>query len=89
MRLKKKYTNNEDWYLFNLSVQKDFQKKGVATKLLTPMLSFCNENSYFCYLETNDKNNVDIYQHFGFSLKETSFIPDSNVNHFAMLKENK
>ena len=87
MALKKKHTNNKDWYLYNLSIKKVFQGKGKATELLTPMLNFCNENSYFCYLETNKEENVPIYQHFGFILKETTFIPDSSVSHFAMLKK--
>lgn len=55
MKLKKKYTNNEDWYLYNLSVHKDYQGKGIASQLLIPMLDFCSKNSYSCYLETNNK----------------------------------
>jgi ribosomal protein S18 acetylase RimI-like enzyme len=37
MKLKRKYTNNFDWYLYNLSVRKDAQGKGIASKLLKPM----------------------------------------------------
>ena len=87
MKLKKKYTNNEDWYLYNLSVHKDYQGKGIASQLLIPMLDFCSKNSYSCYLETNNQKNIHIYEHFGFKLKEMSFIPNSKVNHYAMLKE--
>lgn len=87
MKLKKKYTNNEDWYLYNLSIHQIHQGKGIASQLLTPMLDFCSKNSYSCYLETNSERNVHIYEHFGFKLKETSFIPNSKVNHFSMLKK--
>lgn len=51
------------------------------------MLDFCSKNSYSCYLETNNEKNVQIYEHFGFKLKETAFIPNSKVHHYAMLKE--
>ena len=40
MKLKKKYTGHIDWYLYNLSVRKDAQGKGIAKKLLQPMLTF-------------------------------------------------
>ena len=43
MKLKKKYTGHIDWYLYNLSVRKDAQGKGIAKKLLQPMLTFCDD----------------------------------------------
>ncbi|MBO5777118.1 MAG: GNAT family N-acetyltransferase, partial [Clostridia bacterium] len=38
MNLKKEFTDHYDWYLFNLSIKKDAQGKGIASKLLRPML---------------------------------------------------
>ena len=43
MKLKKKYTGHIDWYLYNLSVRKEAQGKGIAKKLLQPMLEFCDD----------------------------------------------
>ena len=40
MNLKKQYTDHYDWYLFNLSIKKDAQGKGLASKLMRPMLQF-------------------------------------------------
>ena len=37
MKLKKKYTGHIDWYLYNLSVKKEAQGKGIAKKLLLPV----------------------------------------------------
>lgn len=87
MMLKNKHTQNNDWYLYNLSIKKEAQGKRIATQLLKPMLDFCNKNATTCYLETNNQKNVSIYEHFGFTLKESTFIPNSKVNHYAMLKE--
>ena len=69
MKLKKKYTGNNDWYLYNICVQKNAQGNKIASKLLFPLLDFCDNNSLPCYLETNSKNNVPLYEHFGFTLK--------------------
>ena len=42
MNLKKKYTNNEDWYIYNLCVSKEAQGKKIASKLMKPLLNFFN-----------------------------------------------
>ena len=86
MPLKKKYTNHNDWYLFNLSVKKSAQGKGIASKLLKPMTEFCNSINSICYLETNKDTNVPMYEHFGFKLEEKDFIPNTDVMHYAMTK---
>ena len=86
MSLKKKYTEHVDWYLYNLSVLPDAQGKGIAGKLLRPMLAFCDRENIVCYLETNKQSNVELYRHFGFQLAEQGVIPGSNVIHYAMTR---
>ena len=89
MKLKKKYTNNVDWYLYNLSIKKDAQGKGIDSKLLKPMLNFCDQEKMVCYLETNKESNVSLYEHFGFSLEEKGLIKNSSVWHYAMTRSYK
>lgn len=89
MKLKEKYTKNIDWYLYNLSIKKDSQGKGIASKLLKPMLSFCDNEQMVCYLETNKESNVSLYEHFDFTLDEKYLIPKSNVWHYAMTRKPK
>ena len=86
MKLKKEFTGNQDWYLYNLSVKKDAQGKGIASKLMRPMLEFCKNEKMPAYLETNKASNVKMYQHFGFELKREEPIPKTTVNHYAMVK---
>ena len=43
MNLKKEFTDNYDWYLYNLSIKKDAQGKGIASKLIKPMLKFLDD----------------------------------------------
>lgn len=89
MSLKKEFTEHYDWYLFNLSVKKDAQGKGIASKLLRPMLTFCDEEKMVAYLETNKEKNVSLYNHYGFELKKEELIPKTTVMHYAMVRKPK
>ena len=87
MNLKKSFTDNYDWYLFNLSIRKEAQGKGLASKLMRPMLQFCDDERMVAYLETNKEANVGLYQHYGFDLMKEEKIPKSTVMHYAMVRE--
>lgn len=86
MNLKKEFTDNYDWYLYNLSIKKDAQGKGIASKLMRPMLTFCDDERMVAYLETNKDKNVEIYKHFGFDLMKEEIIPKTPVTHYAMTR---
>ncbi len=89
MNLKKEFTDNYDWYLYNLSIKKDAQGKGIASKLMRPMLQFCDDERMVAYLETNKETNVGLYQHYGFDLMKEEIIPKSPVTHYAMVRHPK
>ena len=89
MNLKKEFTDNYDWYLYNLSIKKDAQGKGIASKLLRPMLKFLDDEKMVAYLETNKESNVGLYNHFGFDLKKEEVIPKTTVTHYAMVRNPK
>ena len=87
MNLKKEFTDHYDWYLFNLSIKKDSQGKGIASKLMRPMIQFCDDERMVAYLETNKETNVGLYQHYGFELMKEEMIPKSPVTHYAMVRK--
>ena len=87
MNLKKDFTDNYDWYLYNLSIKKDAQGKGIASKLMRPMLQFCDDERMVSYLETNKETNVSLYQHYGFELMKEELIPKTPVTHYAMVRK--
>ena len=89
MNLKKQFTGHYDWYLFNLSVKKDAQGKGIASKLMRPMLQFCDNERMAAYLETNKESNVGLYRHYGFDLMKEELIPKTSVTHYAMVRSPK
>ena len=87
MNLKKEFTDNYDWYLYNLSIKKDAQGKGIASKLMRPMLQFCDDEQMVSYLETNKEANVGLYKHYGFELVKEELIPKTPVIHYAMVRK--
>ena len=90
MNLRKKYTNNEDWYLYNIFINPQHKGKKICSKLMRPLLNFCKLNKKICYLETNSDDNIPIYKHFGFKLVEKCLVPDTNnLQHYAMLFDGK
>ena len=89
MNLKKEFTDNYDWYLYNLSIRKEAQGKGIASKLMRPMLQFCEDERMAVYLETNKEANVGLYQHYGFDLMKQEQIPGTPVMHYAMVRRSK
>ena len=89
MNLKKQFTDNYDWYLYNLSIKKDAQGKGIASKLMRPMLQFCDDERMVAYLETNKEVNVGLYRHYGFDLMKEELIPKTPVTHYSMVRHPK
>ena len=87
MNLKKDFTDHYDWYLYNLSIKKDAQGKGIASKLMRPMLQFCDDEKMISYLETNKETNVGLYRHYGFELMKEERIPKTPVTHYAMVRK--
>ena len=87
MNLKKEFTENYDWYLYNLSVKSSAQGKGIAGRLMRPMLQFCDDERMVAYLETNKESNVSMYRHYGFDLMKEELIPKSTVTHYAMVRK--
>ena len=87
MEQKKEFTDHYDWYLYNLSIKKDAQGKGIASKLMRPMLNFLDDERMVAYLETNKESNVGLYRHYGFELKKEEQIPKTSVIHYAMVRQ--
>lgn len=89
MKVKKNYTNHKCWYLYNVTVKPQFQSKGNCSKLLKPMFNYFDRTRQDCYLETHSKENVYMYEHFGFELLETGNIPKTNIKQYSMIRKSK
>ena len=76
------------WYFFIIGVDPNYQGKGYASRLIKPMLARIDKEQLPCYLDTNNENNVGIYQHFGFKVLKKYQIPGINVINWSMLRKN-
>ena len=65
----------------------DYQGQGYASTLLKAMFTRIDNDRLPCFLETQNANNVPIYQHYGFKVVEESIVPNTKVTNWAMLRE--
>ena len=75
------------WYLHNIAVRKTFRGKGFAGKLIKPVLAKLDKTKLPCYLETQNPDNVPIYEHYGFKIMDISEIRGAGgIKNWAMLR---
>lgn len=87
MKIMAKYVDHRCWYLQSFTVHPSYQNQGVASSTIKPMLDFLDATDQKCFLETNKESNVSIYEHFGFKVVESGYLPGSKTPHYAMLRE--
>jgi ribosomal protein S18 acetylase RimI-like enzyme len=85
--LHKKHAPCPHYYLFFIGVDPVYQKKRVASRLITPMLSWLDLQKLPCYLNTQNEKNIGLYEHYGFQVIEQQILPDSGIVHTAMLRK--
>jgi GNAT superfamily N-acetyltransferase len=75
------------WYMGSLAVRPDYQGKGLASKLIQPVLELCSSQSKLCVLETQDEDLVQMYKHYGFDVVDSFTLPIANMRHWVMAKQ--
>ena len=61
-----------------------YQKKRVASRLITPTLAWLARQNLPGYHNTQNENNTGLYEHYGFQVIEQVVLPDSGIVHTAM-----
>ncbi len=74
-------------YLQMLGVDSEYRGKGFSSRLLRPMLERADREGLPCFLETQLKKNVPLYEHFGFKVVEEGLVPGSNLYSWSMVRE--
>ena len=62
-------------YLFVVGVSTELQGKGFGRKLIDAAIEKSEREGLQLYLETETEENVNMYEHFGFSLLKTITLP--------------
>ena len=85
--VQQRYAPLRYWLLQFLGVDPDHQGKGYASTLLKAMLSRIDEEHLPCYLDTEEAENVPLYQRYGFRVVKELTIPNTDIRLWAMLRE--
>lgn len=85
-RVAQRYKASNDGYLWAFATRLDKQGQHYGSPLMKALLNHLNASGEGCYLETMKAENVALYQHFSFQLKEQTNIQSGNLNLFAMLR---
>ncbi len=84
--LHRKYAAGPHVYLDNLGVLASARGQGIASRLVRPMLARAESEGVSVYTDTLNRDNVAIYEHFGFQCKEECSIAGTGVTVWALLK---
>lgn len=79
-----KYQTANDGYLMAFATRLDKQGKHYGKPLIQALFRYLDTLGEGCYLETLKPENVGLYQHFGFDLKEQADLEYGNLQLFAM-----
>lgn len=83
-----KFANQPHFYLDNLGVLESSRGKGLSSKLIRPFLEMADEQKVIAYTDTVTKSNVSLYEHFGFECVSESFIEETGITVYALLRPN-
>lgn len=75
------------YHLTWLGVEPELQRKGYGTKLMHAMLQEFSREGMKCFVDTQERENVDYYKQFGFKLILEDKFPNIDVNHWGLLWE--
>lgn len=83
-KVAQRYKGADDGYLFAFATRLDKQGQNYGKPLINALLRYLDATGQGCYLETLKPENVGLYEHFSFCLKEQTFIRPCNLTMFAM-----
>jgi ribosomal protein S18 acetylase RimI-like enzyme len=79
-----KYASEPHFYLDNIGVLAAARGRGVASKLIRPFLAQADARGVVTYTDTVSRENVALYEHFGFECVEEAPIAATGVTVWAL-----
>ena len=83
-KIAQRYKAANDGYLFAFATRLDKQGQNYGKPLMNALLRYLDATGQGCYLETLKPENVGMYEHFSFRLKEEVKIKSGNLTLFAL-----
>jgi ribosomal protein S18 acetylase RimI-like enzyme len=84
--LHQRYAPGQHWYLAQIGVDPAHQRRGVASRLLQPMLARMDAAGQPCYLETENGTNLAFYQRHGFRVVAEESVSGGGPHIWAMAR---
>ncbi len=75
------------WYLEGLGTHPDWQRRGIASAVLAPVLDQCDGDGLPAYLETQKESNVPFYRRHGFEVIGTKQLSNGAPNMWLMWRK--
>jgi GNAT superfamily N-acetyltransferase len=75
------------WYLEGLGTHPDWQRRGIASAVLAPVLGKCDADGLPAYLETQRESNVPFYRRHGFEVIGMKQLSNGAPNMWLMWRE--
>jgi ribosomal protein S18 acetylase RimI-like enzyme len=84
--LHQKHVSGPHYYLDNIGVLSSARGKGLASKLIRPLLDKADSERVAAYTDTVTRSNVALYEHFGFHCVEECAVPRAGITVWALLR---
>jgi ribosomal protein S18 acetylase RimI-like enzyme len=75
------------YHLNWLAVEPELQETGIGTELMYAMLEKFSKEKMKCYLDTQERENVEYYRKFGFKVLRKCQYPHINATYWGLLWE--
>jgi ribosomal protein S18 acetylase RimI-like enzyme len=75
------------WYLSMLGVSPAYQRQGIGSLLLQPVLKQADKDRSPCYLETSTEGGVRLYQRHGFEIVRSDSLLAGKLKFWTMKRE--
>ena len=82
----KKYCNNP-YYFAQFGIDKEKRGQGIAREMLEYLFTYVAKSKDTIVLETLTETTVPMYEHFGFSLKETKVSTNKELTEYRLIKQ--
>lgn len=79
--------SGEYYHLMTIVIDKQFRGRGIFRKLISPLLKECDEKKLPILLETHNKENLDIYKHFGFEIVKEFADENLDFRQYCMIRQ--
>lgn len=75
------------YYLGGLGTDPEWQKKGLGSAVLAPVLGICDRDGVAAYLESSSEANIEFYRRHRFEVIDVVTVPEGSLRLWLMWRE--